>query len=347
MVKEIPLRLGEKVMPEAPKVLLSNGNYCIPQHYLTYHHTLQSVEAIICDIEYDPRYVVFAAQDLGDIYIQVGVVGHDNYHKKSSQKPNQEKLLFGRKWRVEKELPTSEVIQSVFLAIKKSREHEVRELFKLTLNHSTTTPFNTHIDLPLMAEFYDSKSYDSKGNERKGYESKVNNNQECTTEHETEISTQENINNILEKITYDHSHLSLDDVQQRPNGLWLVDIKIHQTERSTLSEMTDVTLYLMLEEISLNTLSRALMDEFVRLSDLQVDKHFSYKGFHRFDPTIDIAEIADLSQQSRKHELAAHFASEFSKTNQQVDLTRIPPVKAGALAQKHKQIIEQFQLQMQ
>ncbi|WP_160064050.1 hypothetical protein [Psychromonas sp. L1A2] len=334
MVKEIPLRLGEKVMPEAPKVLLSNGNYCIPQHYLTYHHTLQSVEAIICDIEYDPRYVVFAAQDLGDIYIQVGVVGHDNYHKKSSQKPNQEKLLFGRKWRVEKELPTSEIIQSVFLAIKKSREHEVRELFKLTLNDSTTTPFNTHIDLPLMAEFY---------------ESKENDNEEYTIEPKAEIqvSTQEKINHILEKITYDHSHLSLDDVQQRPNGLWLVDIKVHQTERSTLSEMTDVTLYLMLEEISLNTLSRALMQEFVRLSDLQVDKHFSYKGFHRFDPTIDIAEIADLSQQSRKHELAAHFASEFSKTNQQVDLTRIPPVKAGALAKKHKQIIKQFQLQMQ
>lgn len=344
MVKEILLRLGEKVMPEAPKVLLSNGNYCIPQHYLTYHHTLQSVEAIICDIEYDPRYVVFAAQDLGDIYIQVGVVGHDNYHKKSSQKPNQEKLLFGRKWRVEKELPTSEIIQSVFLAIKKSREHEVRELFKLILNDSTTTPFNTHIDLPLMAEFYESKGYDSEGNDIKGTES-----EEHTIEPETgiQISTQENINNILEKITYDHSHLSLDDVQQRPNGLWLVDIKVHQTERSTLSEMTDVTLYLMLETISLNTLSRALMDEFIRLSDLQVDKHFSYKGFHRFDPTIDIAEIADLSQQSRKHELAAHFASEFSKTNQQVDLTRIPLVKAGALAQKHKQIIEQFQLQMQ
>lgn len=326
MVKEIPLRLGEKVMPEAPKVLLSNGNYCIPQHYLTYHHTLQSVEALICDIEYDPRYVVFAAQEKDEIYIQVGVVGHDNYHKKSSQKPKQEKLLFGRKWRVEKELPTSEIIQSVFLAIKKSREHEVRELFKLSLNNSTTTPFNTHIDLPLMAEFYDKNK--------------------CKKDLKKNYSVEENINLTLEKISYDHSNLSLDHVQQRVNGLWLVDIKVKQTSRSTLSEMGATTLYLMLEQISLNTLSRALMQEFVRLSDLHVDKNFSYKGFHRFDPDIDIADIADLSQQSRKHELAAHFASEFSKNNQQVDLMRIPMVKAGALAQKHKQIIEQFQLQM-
>ena len=326
MVKEVPLRLGEKVMPKAPKVLLSNGDYCVPQHYLTYHHTLESVEALICDIEYDPRYVIFAAQELAGLYIQVGVVGHDNYHKKSAPSGSELKLLFGRKWRVEPELPTSEIIQSVFLAIKKSREHEVRELFKLTLNHSTTTPFNTHIDLPLMAEFYDKSQF--------------------TAEPEIELNTEQKINNVLEKITYDHSLLRLHDVQQRANGLWLVDINVIQTDRSTLPEMLNATLYLMVEELSLNALSRALMQELIRLSDLHVDQHFSYQGFHRFDPAINIADIADLSQQSRKHELAAHFASEFSKTNKQVDLMRIPIVKAGILAQKHKQIIKQFQLQM-
>ncbi|WP_299663066.1 hypothetical protein [uncultured Psychromonas sp.] len=327
MVKEVPLRLGEKVMPKAPKILLSNGDYCVPQHYLTYHHTLQSVEALICDIEYDPRYVVFAAQELSGIYIQVGVVGHDNYHKKSTQKESQLKLLFGRKWRVEPELPTSEIIQSVFLAIKKSREHEVRELFKLTLNNSTTTPFNTHIDLPLMAEFYDKD--------------------QCISEPIVTTSTEQKINQVLNKINYDNSQLSLLEAQQRPNGLWLVDIKVQQIERSTLPEMDNATLYLMVDELSLNALSRALMQEFIRLSDLHVDKHFSYQGFHRFDPDIDIADIADLSQQSRKHELAAHFASEFSKSNKEIDLMRIPTVKEGVLAQKHKQIIEQFQLQMQ
>jgi hypothetical protein len=323
MSKDVPLRLGEKVMPKAPKVLLSNGNYCIPQHYLTYHHTLESVEALICDIEYDPRYIVFAAQSESGIYIQVGVVGHDNYHKKSSHKPNEEKLLFGRKWRVEPELPTSEIIQSVFLAIKKSREHEVRELFKLTLDNSTTTPFNTHIDLPLMAEFYEHK----------------------TRLDETQpLNVAEKLNHILQKISYDHAHLTLHDAQQRANGLWLVDIDVHQTARSTLPEMNNTRLYLMLDSLSLNTLSRALMDEFIRLSDRHVDEGFSYKGFHRFDPSIDIADIADLSQQSRKQELAAHFAHEFMETNKQVDLMRIPTVKAGQLAQKYKQVIQQFKL---
>ena len=324
MVEDISLRLGEKVMPNAPKVLLSNGNYCIPQHYLTYHHTLQSVEALIVDIEYDPRYIVFAAQEGEGIYIQVGVIGHDNYHKKSSKKISQEKLLFGRKWRVEPELPTSEIIQSVFLAIKKSREHEVRELFKLSLQHSTTTPFNTHIDLPLMAEFYE---------------------QQSTPVRSAEQSPSEDaINNILDKISYDHSDLTLVDFQQRNNGLWLVDVKVEQTTKSTLPEMRNKTVYLMIEEISLNSLSRALMQEFVKLSDLHVDQHFSYQGFHRFDPNIDIQDIADLSQQTRKQELALQFANEFSKTNQKVDLMRIPTVQSGLLFQKHEQVIKQFQL---
>ena len=325
MPKEITLRLGEKVMPQAPKILLSNGDYCIPQHYLTYHHTLQSVEALICDIDYDPRYVVFAAQESTSIYIQVGVVGHDNYHKKSQEKTDDLKLLFGRKWRVESELPTSEIIQSVFLAIKKSREHEIRELFKLKLENSTTTPFNTHIDLPLMAEFYVQKQTIPK--------------QEITQ------SPVQKINEILKLITYDHSTLSLQAVQQRGNGLWLVDINVHQTSRSTLPEMEDTTLYLMTKTLSLNSLSRDLMQELVRLSNLHVDQHFSYKGFHRFDPAIDITEIADLSRQTRQHELAAHFEREFSKTNQQVDLKRIPTVQAGPLAKKHKKVIEKFQLQ--
>lgn len=326
MDKIVPLRLGEKLMPKAPLVKLSNGEYCIPQHYLTYHHTLQSVEALICEIDYDSRYVVFAAEESGCVYIQVGVIGPDNYakHGYGETPVKQLKLLFGRKWRVEPELPTSEIIQSIFLAIKKSREHEIRELFKLRINHSVTTPFNSHIDLPLMAEFY---------NKERLYRHSLDN-----------FSSEEQVTNVLNCITYDHCQLSLVEVEQRRNGRWLVDIKIHQHPKSSLPETVDQTVFLQIEDLSLNTLCRALMQELIRLSDLHVDQHFSYQGFHRFDPAIDIADIADLSQQTRKHELAAHFASEFSKRNYETDQMRIPPVIPGALAKKHKAIIERFQL---
>jgi len=320
MDHNLRLRLGENVMPEAPTIQLTNGNQCIPQHYLTYQHTLESVEAVICDIEYDPRYIVFAAQEASGIYIQVGVVGHDNYQYPPAA--NDLKLLFGRKWRVEPELPTSEIIQTVFLAIKKSREHEIRELFKLTLKESTTTPFNTHIDLPLMAEQYEKQP------------------SKKTTL--INISPEQQIESILSQLSYDHSTFTLGQIEQRRNGLWLVDIVVHQTQRSTLPETKHKILYLQVTNLSLNTISRALMNELVTLSDAHVDKHFSYQGFHRFDPNIDIADIADLSQQTRKHKLPDNFSTLFSKTNKEVDQKRIPPVKPGKLAHKYESIIKQF-----
>ncbi|MEH6453331.1 MAG: hypothetical protein V7782_09875 [Psychromonas sp.] len=322
MDNEVLLRLGENLIPEAPKVQLSNGTFCIPQHYLSYEHTLESVEALICDIEYDPRYFVFAAQEDGGIYIQVGVLGHDNYQKHAAL--GDLKLLFGRKWRVEPELPTSEIIQSVFLALKKSREHEVRELFKLFLSDSITTPFNTHIDLPLMAEQYQKQQYKN-----------------TTPVH---IEAKQQVTNVLSEICYDNSRLALNIIERRNNGLWLLDIEVQHTKSSTLPETQNQTLYLQVENLSLNTISRALMQELVYLSDSHVDKHFSYRGFHRFDPTIDIADIADLSQQTRKHELAEQFSSQFIKNNQEVDQKRIPPVQPGMLAEKHQSIIRQFQL---
>ncbi len=323
MTKEVELRLGEKIMPKAPRVQLSNGAYCVPQHYLTYHHTLESVEALLCDIDYDEKYAIFASQDSGGIYIQIGVVGYDNYQAstasyQANSANNGLKLLFGRKWRVEPELPTSEIIQTVFLAIKKSREHEVRELFKLKLGNSITTPFNSHIDLPLMAEFSDLSSNKDKGS--------------------SNTAANDSLENILKCIQYDGGKLSLKQLEQRSNGLWLIDLNYQAQTNS------DASIYLQVTDLSLNTVCRALMAELISISDAHVDKHFAYKGYHRFDPAIDIAHIADLSQQTRQQELAAHFAQEFTKTNYQVDQMRIPAVSSGPLAQKNKAILEQFNI---
>ncbi|MCV2402507.1 hypothetical protein OFY17_06330 [Marinomonas sp. C2222] len=327
MEKKIELRLGEQVMPEAPVVELSNGELCIPQHYLTYHHTLESVEALICSIDYDPRYLIFAAQDDSCIYIQVGVVGHDNYKK--SDMNNDSKLLFGRKWRVEPELPTSEIIQTVFLAIKKAREHEVRELFKLNIQDSITTPFNTHIDLPLMAEFY---TLNRERNEHKKASSYWN------------LTALERVEEILSCISYDDCQFKLIHLEQRANGLWLIDLEIHNEQGSHLSEAVGRTLYLQVNDLSLNLICREIMQELIRISDAHVDAHFSYKGFHRFDPSIEITEVAHLSQQTRKVELAEDFERELIKNNYLTDQMRIPPLKQGPLTEKYREVIERFGL---
>ncbi|MGS0535375.1 hypothetical protein [Pseudoalteromonas sp. SaAl2] len=85
------------------------------------------------------------------LYLQVAVLSPDNYQT-NTQTPDAKKLLFGRRWYVEENLPTSELIQTAFLALKIAREHEVRELFQFKHHHGTSTPFNNHHDLPLMAD---------------------------------------------------------------------------------------------------------------------------------------------------------------------------------------------------
>lgn len=322
MENSVQLRLGEKIIPKAPQVKLSNGTICVPQHYLTYQHTLESVESLICSIHYDPRYLVFAAQENDSIYIQVGVIGHDNYKKHTHG--DETKLLFGRKWRVEPELPTSEIIQSVFLAIKKSREHEVRELYKMAIKGSVTTPFNTHIDLPLMAEYY-----------------QLNRSETSIIEN---VTAEQAVNSYLNCIEYDHCKLKLISLEQRKNGLWLVDVAVLVDEKLSLPELKNTELNLQIDKLSLNTISRALMNTFIQLSDDHVDKNFSYKGFNRFDPSIDIADIAHLSQQTRKVELHESFIQELNKSNYYTDQMRIPPLKSGPLAEKYKKELERFQL---
>lgn len=111
------LQQGEQALEYAPSVKLKNGKNCIPQHYLRYEHTLESVQNIILNCHFNKSYLIFASSEGDNIYIQIGIIGYDNYISLSKQ--SQKKIVYGRKWRVEPELPTSEIIQTIFLALKK------------------------------------------------------------------------------------------------------------------------------------------------------------------------------------------------------------------------------------
>ena len=105
--------LFEQPVDNAPVITLNNGNQCIPQHYLVYQHTLASVQSLVYDIDFDDRFPVFVNKDNNELTIQIGIIGVDNY-----KSCNEIKIVYGRKWRVEPSLPTSEIIQTVFLAIR-------------------------------------------------------------------------------------------------------------------------------------------------------------------------------------------------------------------------------------
>lgn len=142
----------EKPIDGSPTVTLNNGNQCIPQHFYTFNHTLESVKKLVKRISFSNKFNPYVFEDESSICLQIEIIGHENYHYSNSKR--EIKKVYGRKWRIERNLPTSEIIQTTMLAIKVAIEHELRELLKLndTQENFTSTPFNNHQDLPLICK---------------------------------------------------------------------------------------------------------------------------------------------------------------------------------------------------
>jgi hypothetical protein len=324
------LRDGEKALDNAPKAALADGRFCIPQHYLSYQHTLQSVEQILLDIDFDPRYPIFVSQEVSNndasIYIQVGVIGTDNY---TAENTAGEKIVYGRKWRVEPQLPTSEIIQTVFLALKKAREHEIRELFRLELQDKNTTPFNNHHDLPLLT------------NSREHLQLKKDSNSE---QHQAKFKNE--VEQVLSSVCYGGVSFELMDFMLRPTGEYLADLKIIQSDSHSLTELKDSQfISLFITDLNINYLLHQLMQQLIQLSDRYVDENFYYRNFNRFSWDNSIQAIAQLScdvRQLHKSVDAQDFALHWQQNNYETDRSRIPVVAPGKLWHKLKSQLEPF-----
>jgi len=304
------LNLGEYHLPKVPVITLANGATCTPQHYFGFNHNLDSVEALLNSIEFSADYPVFVSTDQGGLFLQVGVVGVDNYDHDENNKTR--KIVYGRKWRVEPNLPTSEIIQTVFLAIKKAREHELRELFILanTLTGKTSTPFNCHQDLPLMATHSDLFR--------------------ATFSHPFNMAS---VQTLLASLTVDGRSIHLSGFQKRPYN-YLLDVVLSKTEGNdhqeySFSELNGAQIFVILNQGSLNELLYQLMDEVIKLSDRFVEEHFLYKGFARFSRQQNIVSLARFSVNTR-HISATHFDESGHEAlrvhNCLVDETRVPVI---------------------
>ncbi|WP_299491779.1 hypothetical protein [uncultured Shewanella sp.] len=316
-------REGEFPLFGAPTFLNDKGEECIPQHYLQFQHSLKSVEKIVTDVEYDEKYPIFVCEDDFGLYIQVGIIGYDNYLQLGTQL--NQKIVYGRKWRVEPNLPTSEIIQTLFLALQKAKEHEVRELFVLRQGEIKSTPFNCHHDLPLMADMSNmllSKSIrDEKGNM-------------------TQL-----IVSWLALIQYNGFDIHLNHVERLSQGGWVLTLSCLESVCLNEESFIPAKMTLLLSVINQNTLYHSLMNELVNLAHLHVSEHFTYRGFTRFSRQLDIFAVANLSVSSRRlHEEGQYqsFKTEWSKLNYDTDETRVPVLSNGILGDKLKSLIESY-----
>lgn len=306
---QMPLNPGEIAINQAPAIDLTLQTSCIPQHFLTYAHSLESVEAIIADIGFCDRYPIFVSEDKGGIYIQIGVIGPDNY------KVGPEKLVFGRRWRVEPNLPTSEIIQTVFLALKKAREHEIRECFVLRLNGQVTTPFNGHHDLPLMAQ-------------QAGH----------LTQQPSQMAP---IEDLLACVTFDDCVFELREHLQTASGSHILTLSCCGDSAGSFATDMGQHLTLVTKSLDKNEVLYALMETLIAQSDRYVDETFQYRGFARFSRDVDVASISRIVAKTRQcptrlipdPKQAKRFLARLKKENYETDETRIPSISQSVYGQ--------------
>ncbi|WP_395342599.1 hypothetical protein PN836_001360 [Ningiella sp. W23] len=320
---KLALLPGEMPMANAPEIQLDDGTNCIPQHYLSYQHTLESVSDIISDIDYDPNYILFADQDHAGIFLQVGIVGLDNYV--SAHKQAHKKIVYGRRWRVEPNLPSSEIIQTAFLAMLKAREHEVRELFKWHHKNSITTPFSCHHDLPLMA---------------------MSSHTQTQKPSDAELSRID-VDHLFNSIRYDHCRFELKDMIEVGEQHHVLALQVLPDKSTRLHELKPQTLCLVCESLKQDLILYSLMDMLISLSNRHVEEHFSFKSYARFSRANGIEKISALSAKTRMREQSSHnnsevFDSVFSSNNYETDSSRVPRIYNGKLGDKINQQLSQL-----
>ncbi|GGB21285.1 hypothetical protein [Agarivorans gilvus] len=296
---------GEQPIENAPIIQLDNGACCIPQHYLSYSHSVSTIQQIISNCDFDDDYKIFAGQDLLGLYIQIGVVGFDTYQSPQSQKSR--KILYGRRWRIEPYFPTSELIQTIYLAIKKAREHEVRESLKLNINGKYSAPFSSHQDLPLICDQF-----------------------EHLASAEQEYSFAEfrrAVAKITKSIRFDHCSLRLINIEKRYKDQILIDVKFATSEWSELPEIHHAFLTIIINKPSINLFLHELMDAIIKHSDDYVAENFHYNHSPRFSKSASPLKLADLSQQVRRKQPQqehCEFYQRLAQHNECVDKLRAP-----------------------
>lgn len=315
------LQPGESPLPRAPLVVLDTGDHHLPQHYVRYRHTLESITQLAGQVEYDTHTLLFAGKDHNGLYVQAGLIGRENYDRSTDERPR--KLVYGRKWRIDPDTPTSEIIQTLFLAIKKAREHEIRELLTLRVpGAGTSAVFSHHHDLPLLARQREQLvNHKSVGPDPRHW-----------------------LQQQLDQLQFAQRPLELRAFEVRRNGSWLIDLALGaapeaRQREGDFPEFDGIELTLTLPAGRGHELPYAVMDALVAHSDRHVDEHFRFQGFRRFSRAHDLTMIARLSLQTRPY--ARHLADDrfervFRASNYEVDASRAPTLGLGELGRRNR-----------
>ena len=194
------------------------------------------------------------------------------------------------------------------LALKKIREHEIREKFFFrTRNNNTTTPFNSHMDLPLMAD-----------------------NAELFTTAENQKQnplTEDSLRELLSRVTISTLSVQLKSQLSLSGNRHLLELSVignAQTEHA-FAELLDQDLNIIVDNLSKAQVLHQLLNELIAISDRWVEEHFLFNGFARFSRTQCPERIGEFSLATRQvAHPNSHFSQCYKKMTYQVDFDRKP-----------------------
>lgn len=316
-----PNEFGETPLPFAPAVRLQNGVEQVPQQYLQVQRTLANLENILAQITIPKGYLLFAGKESELLYIVVGVVGAENYPP-SVQHSKHAKIVYGRRWLIEASTPTSEVVQTAMLAIKKAREHELREQFVVRSNNTSgrqggskrATPFNCHQDLPLMAA--SPHAFDAPD--------------------DTPLDPK-SLRQLLGSMSVDGDALRL--IEITPLGAnHIVSFEVAESsQHSQFSDLQARPLHAVCDQLTADHVLHRILKSCLTESDRWVEEQVAFKGFKRFSETVSPTAVAEFSVKTRRVEVSdKRFNNAFSDMSYAVDSAKAPLINAGELGRRQR-----------
>ncbi len=308
---------GEVPLAFAPTISLANGQQAVPQQYLDVERNLDNLANVLACVSIPDGYQLFAGQEGSGLYLIVGVFGKENYPA-SPEIAAQTKLVYGRRWLIEDTAPTSEIVQTAMLAVKKAREHEVRELLTLRVGEAkrVTTPFNCHLDLPLMA-----------GNR-------------------TEFACQavvKPIDELLAQVRIDGQELRVVASQMVGSRQVFEVTLLNSGEPSHFPELSGGALTVVCEHGDGGDFLHQLCRTLIHASDRFIEENVSFDGFKRFSHELCPEKLGDFSSQTRNVAVTdARFDTAFKDMSYRVDAAKAPRYNNGILGQQQRSAVDGY-----
>lgn len=317
-------QMGGRLMPQAKSIYIDAIGVYVPQHYYVYQQNLDSLNTILSMIQSLPNIMLFAAEDETGLYLQVGVIGQENYLHLG--KGTATKLVYGRKWRIDRDTPASEVVQTALLAIQKVREHEVRELLNWQDPDTgkRSTPFSCHQDIQLLSRVLAS-----------------------APQQTAEPVGTEAVLALLQQLRFGSSRFILQQWHALPDGRCLMDVRLDDETGATphFAEFSGHLISVILPGLSAALLMHQLMDALIQHSHNHCRDTFLFSGIARFSQQVDPRLIGRLSVKSRpyqQHLSDSSFARTFAQCNFAIDQGRVPPLGQGPLAEQNRRTILRY-----